>query len=68
MKKNYTAPKATIVMIEIQNIIAASPTYGVNNVTFSSDATAVDNTSALGREDDMSFGWSSSSLFDDEEE
>ena len=54
-------------MIEIQNIIAASPTYGVNNVTFSSDATPVDNTSALGREDDMS-GWGGGSLFDGEEE
>ena len=53
-------------MIETQQIIAASPTYGVTNVSMGT--TEVDNDNALGREDDMSFDWSSGSLFDDEEE
>ncbi|MBQ8702168.1 MAG: hypothetical protein IJ549_05335 [Prevotella sp.] len=66
MKKNYTTPEVNIVMIETQQIIAASPTYGVTNVSMGT--TEVDNDNALGREDDMSFDWSSGSLFDDEEE
>lgn len=62
MKKNYIAPSTQVFAIETSSMIAAT------TVTVDPNATKVDNSNALGREDDMSFGWSSGSLFDDEEE